>query len=1031
MSLIAERLSQVVLGDPIQFSNLTLFPLLGEGTAQPTYRLLDAALADGTARVTEVSEAGNVPELRFVNQGDLPVLLLDGEELIGAKQNRILNLTILAPAHKTIVIPVTCVEAGRWHAETAQFGSARRAHFAAGRARKARDVTESLRRRGSRESDQGAAWRAIDQRLSRMRVASASRAAADLYRSYRDRLDEFLRALTPQPTQCGALFAVNGRFLGLDLFDSSATLATLLQKLIESYALDAIDAASEETAANPDSPHVWLDAVANAQVERFAALGEGEDWRLLGAGLAGGALVKDGRLIHLCTFRAEDDDAAEMPDPRGRQGRLELALRTDRCLIRTGGLSKRYLHVHLQAPPCTGKRAPVDLALVVDRSGSMAGSKWKRACEAALAAIDRLAPGDRVAVVVFDDRIDVALPLMPAGPDTRRAAAGVMERIAPRGSTNLGEGWLTGCGLIGRDGVDGRLSRCLLLTDGEANTGITEASELARHAAELRQLGVLTSAFGVGDDYNEVLLGTLADAGGGCFHDIADAQGIVAAVHREVGDALEVVYSDVRVHIAWEVDSLKVDVLGSQRIDREGRSLTLHAGDLVGGQELDLLIAVGFPPGDLNVDRTLGLLVSDGDRPLAEDGIRWTYVNSAARKAQPRSEDVERRVAEYHANQARLAALAANREGDFGRARGILRDAAKWIRHYGHGDAGLLALADALEAEVERHREALSPREVKAAMYRHRNEITGRGPDGSRMRIRGEGMAPRLQYLPVLDSAEQAARCRQVRAIPPAVAKALGESAIAAIDQGFYRNAAGQAVDWQAAVAEAVAAKRSLPPDEPLPAASTAVFAATRIRVVNEDTLEAARRLAQSHTRVLALNFANGVHPGGGLLEGHRGQESVLCRSSALYATLRGDPMYAAHRARPQPDSTDWAILSPQVPVFRTGDGATIDRPWTLGILSCAAPYAPKLGQEVAAGLMRSRARRVLAIARAHGYPALVLGAWGCGTYGNDPGRIAEAFHSALREQAGAFAEVVFAIADWSPERRFLVPFAAELSSPA
>jgi hypothetical protein len=115
MSTIAESLYRVVVGNPIQFLNLSLFPLLAEGPAKPGYRLLDEALADGSARITEVSDAGHVPELRFVNQGDLPVLLLDGEELIGAKQNRILNLSILAPAHQTIVIPVSCVEVGRWH----------------------------------------------------------------------------------------------------------------------------------------------------------------------------------------------------------------------------------------------------------------------------------------------------------------------------------------------------------------------------------------------------------------------------------------------------------------------------------------------------------------------------------------------------------------------------------------------------------------------------------------------------------------------------------------------------------------------------------------------------------------------------------------------------------------------------------------------------------------------------------------------------------------------------------------------------
>jgi uncharacterized protein (TIGR02452 family) len=150
----------------------------------------------------------------------------------------------------------------------------------------------------------------------------------------------------------------------------------------------------------------------------------------------------------------------------------------------------------------------------------------------------------------------------------------------------------------------------------------------------------------------------------------------------------------------------------------------------------------------------------------------------------------------------------------------------------------------------------------------------------------------------------------------------------------------------------------------------------------------------------------------------------VLCRSSALYLTLRGDPMYAAHRRRPLPDSSAWAILSPAVPVFRRDDGTPLDQTWRLSVLTCAAPYAPTVGQPRAGDLLQARIQRVLAIARAYDYPALVLGAWGCGAFGNDPERTARDFREALTEAfAGAFTEVVFAIADWSPERRFLAPF--------
>jgi len=1025
MSAIAESLSRVVVGNPIQFLNLSLFPLLAEGPAQPGYRLLDEALGDGGARVTEVSEAGQVPELCFVNRGDWPVLLLDGEELIGAKQNRILNLSILAPAHQTIIIPVSCVEAGRWQAESAEFGSARRAHFAAGRARKAADVSDSLRRRGSRESNQGAVWRDIEERSRRMQVSSPTGAAAALYEGSRARLDDFRAAFTPQPNQCGALFAINGRLVGLDLFDSPATLAAALGKLVESYALDAIDAASDVRTQAQEVPGPWLKSIAAAPIERFAAVGEGEDWRLVGDGLAGGALVKDGRLIHLCAFRtAADADDGEAPDPEGRE-RLGLTLDTDRRLIRAAGLSERYLHLRLQAPHLNGERAPVDLALALDRSGSMGGDKWPRARETALAAIDRLGPRDRIALVVFDDHIDTVLPLTHAGAGARAAASAALGKIGPRGSTNLGEGWLTACGLIGREPPNERLRRCFVLTDGQANVGIVDPAELAVHAAQLLTLGVRTSTFGVGDDYNEALLGPLADAGGGAFHDIPTGADIATLIGRELGDALAVVCADPRVHLSWD-GSLAVKALGPWRTKTGDRALSIHPGDLASGQVLDLLVSVRFTPGALNADCPLRVQVSDGDRPLTAAEFRWTWVDDAARKSQPRQVEVECRVAEHLAHQARYDAASANREGDLKRARKTLRDAAKRIRDYSGKSPELAALAAALETEVERHREPLGSRGVKEAVYESGNALRSRGGSGDRIRDRAapaERAPARLEVRPCRDSPELAERCRKLSQIPREQAAALGQSALAVIAAGAYSNVAGQPVHWGAAVAAAVAAKRSLPAEAVLPQVGPVGFTVTQVQVVNESTLATARRLTATARRVLVLNFANGLHPGGGFQQGNRGQESLLCRSSALFATLSADPMYASHAARPLPDSTDWAILSPDVPVFRADDGTPLDQPWPLGILTCAAPYAPKLGQEAAADRMQTRIRRVLAIARAFGYTGLVLGAWGCGTYGNDPARIAAIFHEALKEQAGAFQSVVFAIADWSPERRYLAPF--------
>lgn len=410
---------------------------------------------------------------------------------------------------------------------------------------------------------------------------------------------------------------------------------------------------------------------------------------------------------------------------------LTLHLDSDRRLIRAAGLSRRYLQISLRAPRAAQGRAPVGLALVLDRSGSMGGSKWPQARAAALQALDRLTPQDRVALVVFDDRVDTLLPLTPVLPLTRQQAQQLLAGIGPRGSTDLAGGWLIGCGLIGQEDKAARLRRCFLLTDGEANVGITDPAQLSQHASALRQLGVITSTFGVGDDYHEALLGGLADAGGGAFHDIAQAASIPAILGRELGDALAVVCADTQVRLSWQ-DPLAVTVLGPWHSTAAEWALTLHLGDLVSDQVLELLVAIDFPPGTLNSDCALQVAVSDGPRPLAVASYRWTWVDSHTRRSQPRQAAVEQRVVDYWAYQARQEATVRNREDDLEGARASLRAAADRIRAYGGDNPAFCNQAALLREEVEAYRDKLDPRELKARFYASSNALRGRQADGTR-----------------------------------------------------------------------------------------------------------------------------------------------------------------------------------------------------------------------------------------------------------------------------------------------------------
>ena len=317
MESIQAFLSSIVLGPAVGPTDLSIFPLLRTLSAEPAYDTLQVAIRSGRVKVTEVSEAGHVPELRVVNDGPSPVLIVDGEELVGAKQNRIVNITILVPPQSTLTIPVSCVEAGRWRAQSKEFAPAERAYHASGRRAKVAQVSASMRMSSSRHSDQAAIWAEIDDKSARLGAASSTRAAAAMFEKMGERLDAFTNALHPVEGQVGAVFAIRGAIAGLDAFESPDTWARAMPSLLRSYGLDALDTAVGGNGfARPDA-HAFLQAIAGAPLETFPAVGLGSDVRLGGDTVVGGALVVDGRVVHLLAFPKHD---AVQPQTRRRWG---------------------------------------------------------------------------------------------------------------------------------------------------------------------------------------------------------------------------------------------------------------------------------------------------------------------------------------------------------------------------------------------------------------------------------------------------------------------------------------------------------------------------------------------------------------------------------------------------------------------------------------------------------------------------------------------------------------------------------------
>jgi uncharacterized protein (TIGR02452 family) len=282
-----------------------------------------------------------------------------------------------------------------------------------------------------------------------------------------------------------------------------------------------------------------------------------------------------------------------------------------------------------------------------------------------------------------------------------------------------------------------------------------------------------------------------------------------------------------------------------------------------------------------------------------------------------------------------------------------------------------------------------------------------------------------IKILESIDTHEQAFRNKAWLDISREYAQDLGVTANFAALHGFYYSDSGQKIVWEDSVRAAIASSISLPPEALLPSLTEELkFPVTYVQIMNQTTLQASKVLVDAGFQPLALNFASGTSPGGGFLSGSRAQEENLCRSSALYATIKGDAMYDHHRRNDRHRASDWAILSPNVPVFRVDNGETLDTPWNLSFITSAAPIAFRIDRLEARSLLKRRIHRVLAVAAAYGYTTLVLGAWGCGAFGNDPATTAHDFIEALAgEFDGVFDRVVFAITDWSPERRFIGPF--------
>lgn len=286
------------IADPLRHETLAVFPLFAEGKPGADYLLSEEALSAGSVTVEEVSDAGSVPTLLVNNQLDSAVLFLEGEELRGAKQNRVLNTSLLVAPQSKTTIPVSCVEHGRWrhlsrHFVSGSHSSSKLRHILK------KTVSRSTREGQGHTSDQGEVWKEVGRQMESLGSHSATGAMADTYEAYQGRLAEFRTQLTYPEGATGLAVAVGDKLVSVDLFDKPSTCRKVWDRLLEGVVLDALEAPSRETTVDGGQVRKMLAALRSASWQKAPPIGVGEEFR---ADLEGDrhatALVRDETIIH-------------------------------------------------------------------------------------------------------------------------------------------------------------------------------------------------------------------------------------------------------------------------------------------------------------------------------------------------------------------------------------------------------------------------------------------------------------------------------------------------------------------------------------------------------------------------------------------------------------------------------------------------------------------------------------------------------------------------------------------------------------
>lgn len=366
---------------------------------------------------------------------------------------------------------------------------------------------------------------------------------------------------------------------------------------------------------------------------------------------------------------------------------LSLHLNTDQNLIAHEVPSQRVLEISLAAPTAAAQesRPPLNLALVLDRSGSMSGEKLEFVKQAAVHVLDLLQAQDHIALVAYDDKVNQLSSATPVTGAKRDELKQLIRQLHTGGSTNLSGGWLAGCQSVASAARENSLNRSLLLTDGIANVGETDLETLAHEAREIAKRGISTSTFGVGMGFNEHLLEAMSNQGGGNFYYIETPGEIPDIFQREFKELAAVTVRDIEINLEFP-PNVYLKVLGGWATEFKAGHCHIDLGNLYSGQTLELYIQLLTPPASTDTPLTVQVYLKgrdEGNRILTVQGeMIFQYAGREKVASAPRRQEVMERFAHVNVAETANEALKLERRGEKEKANHLLGMAIQENRVY-------------------------------------------------------------------------------------------------------------------------------------------------------------------------------------------------------------------------------------------------------------------------------------------------------------------------------------------------------------